>query len=66
MRSVADDLRGEQRAAERRMTPQQRVALALRLGEEGLRVYCAASGLDRAEALRQVRDRRQAGRRQRS
>lgn len=66
MRSVADDLRREQRARELRMTPAERVALALRLGEEELRMFCSARGLDRAEALRQLRDRRQAARRRRA
>ena len=63
MRSVADDLREEQLREMAAMTPAERVQLALRLGEEGLRLMMARDGIDRNEALRRVRKAHNAGRR---
>lgn len=64
MRSqVAEQLRQEQREQIRRMTPSQRVALALALGEPGLRIYMAGQRTDRASAARAIRKSRQIGRR---
>jgi hypothetical protein len=62
MRSVADDLREESRAEVRAMTPAERVALALELGERDLELYCQANGLTREEAMRLLDRRRQLGR----
>lgn len=63
MRSVNDDLRREQRERIAKMTPAERVALAERLGEEGLAAFMSANRLDRAAALRAIRRSRRAGRR---
>ena len=62
MRSVADDLRREQFERYRRMTPAARVALAQRLGHEGLAAFMRSRGLDRVAALREIRASRHAGR----
>ena len=37
------------------MTPDERVALALRLGEEGLATYSATHGLERRAAIARIR-----------
>lgn len=64
MRSpVAEDVRREQREEVMRMTPQERLALSARLGEEGLADFMAASGLSREEAISSIRKQRQDGRR---
>ena len=44
------------------MTPGERVELALRLGDDDLETFRQASGLTRAEALKELRRRRQIGR----
>jgi hypothetical protein len=62
MRSVADDLRDEQLRDALKMTPEDRMRLASRLGEEGLQFFMAANGLTREEALAEVRRQRSAGR----
>jgi hypothetical protein len=62
VRSVADQLRREAAARVRELSPAQRVELALGLGEEDLELFRVAHGLSRAEALRELRRRRQAGR----
>jgi len=62
MRSVADDLREEQLREMQKLTPEERIELALRLGEEGLRFFMATHGLTREEAIRQIRRQRRAGR----
>lgn len=62
MRSVADDLRAELREEARRLSPEERIALSLRLGEEGLERFRQANGLDRETAIRVLERRRQAGR----
>lgn len=41
----------------------QRIRLALSLGDDDLRIYCAASGVDAAEARRRIVATRQIGRR---
>ena len=64
MRSeLAEFLR--QRAADEvlAMSPAERMALALTLGDEDLDRYVAASGLDRDSALRNLRRARSIGRR---
>lgn len=63
MRSVADDLRQRDRDAVLKLSPGERIALALRLGERDLELFCRAQGLDRETAVRVLRRRRQAGRR---
>jgi CRP-like cAMP-binding protein len=63
MRSVADDLRDELREETSRLTVQERIEQALRLGERGLEIFQKANGLDRETALRELQRRRQAGRR---
>jgi hypothetical protein len=52
MRSVADDLRREDREAVMKLTPEERIALALKLGERDLELFCRAQGLDRETAIR--------------
>jgi hypothetical protein len=61
--SVADELRQEQRAAMLRLSPAERIRLALELGARDLALFMEASGLDREAALRELRRRRAAGRR---
>lgn len=62
MRSVADDLREELQEAVLLLSFEERMALALRLGERGLEMFRQASGLDREAALRELQRQRQAGR----
>jgi len=62
MRSVADDLRREQRERYASMPPAELMALSERLGEEGLAELMSANGLDRASALRAIRRSRRLGR----
>jgi hypothetical protein len=45
------------------MTPGERVALAMRLGEEGLASYMATHGVDRLTALARIRETHRLGRR---
>jgi hypothetical protein len=63
MRSVADELREEQRQAELALSPDERVRRALAMGELALEAYRAARGIDRATALRELEAQRQRGRR---
>ncbi len=60
--SVADQVRAEQRSALERMTTEERIALAFRLGERDLALFMEQSGLSRAAALLELKRRRQAGR----
>jgi hypothetical protein len=63
MRSVVgDELRAAQRAREARLTPGERVRLALELGRRDLVVYATAHGLGLVEAYRRLRAAAQAGR----
>ncbi|HBL26413.1 MAG TPA: hypothetical protein DD490_06225 [Acidobacteria bacterium] len=62
MRSVADDLREELQDQGLLLPFEERMALALRLGERGLEMFCQASGLDRETAIREMQRQRQAGR----
>lgn len=48
------------------LTPAERVALALRLGEEGLATFMASQGLDRATARRRIKAMHRLGRRRSS
>lgn len=63
MSSVAAAARAATREEVLALTAVQRIELAFALGEEDLRLFMAASGLDRASALRHVRAQRQRGRR---
>jgi hypothetical protein len=62
MRSVADDLRKELQDEALLLPFEERMALALRLGERGLELFRQATGLDRETALRELQRQRQAGR----
>jgi hypothetical protein len=65
MRSVADELKAEDRAEAARLSPAERVTLALALGSRDLEAFRLAHDppLDPAEAERILQRRRQAGRR---
>lgn len=63
MASVNDDLRREQRERIAKMTPAERMALAERLGAEGVLAFMTANNLDRDAALRAIRRSHRAGRR---
>ncbi len=63
MSSVADALRDESRARLRRMTPGERLAEALLLGQRAITAYAAAHGLDRPAARRDLERAAQRGRR---
>ena len=63
MRSVADDLRREQRQELSRLTPAERVALALRLGRRDVETFAATQGMTLEEARARLRQRGQRGRR---
>lgn len=63
MRSrVAETLKQEQRARFAAMTPEQRAALAFRLGDEWIADSMSRSNLDRRAALEALRRSRRAGR----
>jgi hypothetical protein len=62
MRSVADDLKRRDREAVLKLSPDERVELALRLGEEDLDSFCRAQGVDIETGRRLLQRRRQAGR----
>jgi hypothetical protein len=62
MRSVADDLREELQDEVLRLSFEERMALALRLGERGLEIFRPATGLDREAAIRELQRQRQATR----
>ena len=62
MKSVADDLRRETLQTAARMTAAERVALALRLGEDDMALCRASQGLSADAARTSVRRTRAAGR----
>jgi hypothetical protein len=62
MRSVADEVRERGRRELARLSAEERIALAFRLGELDLKLFCASHGLDRDRGLRQLRLQRQQGR----
>ena len=63
MRSkVADEVRREQMEELLKLTPGDRVEIARRLGEDGLLSYAKTHQVTREEAIRQIRNSRQAGR----
>ena len=61
--SVADELRVAQRSDVARLSPGERVLLALRLGSESIELYGARSGLPVDEAQRARERQRQSRRR---
>jgi hypothetical protein len=64
MRSaVAFAVSQEQRERLAAMTPAERVALAVRLSEEGLASYMATHGVDRCTAITRIRATHRLGRR---
>lgn len=63
MKSVATVLRKRTAADIRRLTPAERVELALRLGDEAVESFRAARGVDGRTAIRLLERRRQATRR---
>jgi hypothetical protein len=63
MSSVAEEARRQAREEVLRLSPADRLALALQLGDADLELFQQAQGLDRETALRRLRAQRQAGRR---
>jgi hypothetical protein len=64
MRSrVAEELRQELTADVSKMTVDERLELAFRLGDEAVADYASANGVDEATALRVLTRQRHAGRR---
>jgi len=63
MRSVADELRHEQRREELALSAHERAERALALGELALEAYRSARGLDRDSAIHELESNRQADRR---
>lgn len=61
--AVAHAVSQAQRERLAAMTPAERVALAVRLGEEGIASYMATHGLDRQTAIARIRATRRVGRR---
>jgi hypothetical protein len=62
MSRVADILRAENLERLRRMTPAERLAEALALGDAAIDAYAAAHGLEREEARSRLEQASQAGR----
>lgn len=62
MRSVADDLRRESARELARLSPAERIALALQLGDEDVALYRAAHHVGDAEARATLRRARAHGR----
>lgn len=63
MHSVADDLRRELRERVVALSPGERVALAIRLAESDLDLFCSARQIPRDQARRLLMRARRAGRR---
>jgi hypothetical protein len=62
MASVADELRRIDREALARLSGEERIALALALGDTDVEALQQARGIDRETAVRVIRRQRQAGR----
>jgi hypothetical protein len=62
MKSIADDLRREDREAFARLPLEERVRRVFEMGEIGLEAFRQAQGVDRRTAIRLLQRRRQAGR----
>ena len=63
MNGVAERLRDEARAAARRLSVEERLLLALRLGDSDASILAGARGIDLETARRALRAQRQEGRR---
>ncbi|HSF19762.1 MAG TPA: hypothetical protein VLK65_29850 [Vicinamibacteria bacterium] len=63
MSTVAERMREESRERLRKMTPAERLAEALVLGERAIDAYAEAHGIDRVAARRRLESSGQAGRR---
>jgi hypothetical protein len=61
--AVAHAVSQERREEWAAMTPADRVALAVRLGDQGVASYMATHGLDRHTAIARIRATRRLGRR---
>ena len=62
MKSIADHHSREEARALSALSADERVALALRLGDDDLDIFRQAQNLSRGDALRALRQARQAGR----
>lgn len=60
---LADSLREERRREEAALSPLERLRLAQRLGDDAVRQYASAHGLDLRAAARELARHRQLGRR---
>ena len=64
MRSrLAETLREERRRSERALSPQERLDLARRLGDEAAKAYARLHGVTEQQAIDEFARRRRAGRR---
>jgi hypothetical protein len=63
MKSVAGELRERDREAILKLSVEDRIELAFRLGEEDLALFCQHQGVDRETGIRLLQRRRQTGRR---
>lgn len=61
--SVATDVTRERARRLAAMTPAERIALARRLGDEGIAAYMASHGVDRRTAIAKIKATHQVGRR---
>jgi hypothetical protein len=62
MRSLTDKPRYLDRESLRALSPQERIELAFKLGDEEIAEFCEAQGVDRETAIRLLQRHRQAGR----
>lgn len=62
MRSVAEEFRERDRKAVQALSVQERIELALSLGDADLELFCRTRGVDRATGIRLLRRQRQTGR----
>ena len=62
MESVADELRKRDREAILKLSFEERLELAFKLGEEDLALFCQHQEVDRRTGIRLLQWRRQAGR----
>ncbi|HEX8407454.1 MAG TPA: hypothetical protein VF883_01215 [Thermoanaerobaculia bacterium] len=60
---MAEELRKEQREAVIKLPPEERIALAHRLGAEAAAMFASARRIDLASAERHLKQQRRAGRR---
>ena len=63
MPSVIADLRAETRALVQKLSVDERIALALSLGDDDVALFVRSSGLDRHAAVQRLRSQRAHGRR---